>query len=498
MDGLAIDRHREACMNIANQRGWTITQEYVDPSISATDKSKVRPDYDRMVADYAAGRIDAILCWDLDRLTRQPRQLEDWIDAAEERGLKLVTANGEADLTTDGGRMYARIKAAVARAEVERKAERQSLAHRQRARQGRPPKGQRPVGYATDGSVVEHEAAVVKEMFRLFAIKAGTTIAGIARALSGVDGPDVPKSLPRMTRHSRTVMLERNERRAAEGLAPKPVPEDGRWHSSSVLDILRNPRYAGYSVYTNRMDRTQNKRRTWYNQIVEDDDGEPVRGQWEAIVDELTWWRAQERLNEPSRITNRTGSTARKHLGAGLYLCGQCEKPVRTGSARYRCADCGINRTREQVDDWVLKIIRARLARPDAAKAMERDDDPRLQAIQAEIGARQAKIKRAQHDYDEGTIEGYDLKRTRDRENPAIAALEAERRALTATTDLGGVLDAKDPVKAFDDADLMIKRRVIDFLAVLQTLNKTSGRTWAGPSAVESSLGPLDRSASPS
>ena len=58
---------------------------------------------------------------DVDRLTRQPSQLEEWIDRAEEHGLKLVTSNGDADLSTDGGRMFARIKAAVARGEVERK-----------------------------------------------------------------------------------------------------------------------------------------------------------------------------------------------------------------------------------------------------------------------------------------------------------------------------------------------------------------------------------------
>ncbi|WP_267888213.1 recombinase family protein [Mycobacterium ostraviense] len=49
--------------------------------------------------------FDALVVWDLDRLTSQPRQLEDWIDAAEGRGLALITTNGEADLTTDGGRM---------------------------------------------------------------------------------------------------------------------------------------------------------------------------------------------------------------------------------------------------------------------------------------------------------------------------------------------------------------------------------------------------------
>ena len=113
MDGLAIDRQREDCEKLAQFRGWEIVETYVDQSISASDKTKKRPAYLRMVADYEAGLLDAIVCYDLDRLTRQPRELEDWIDRAESRGLLLVTANGDADLGTDGGRMYARIKAEI-------------------------------------------------------------------------------------------------------------------------------------------------------------------------------------------------------------------------------------------------------------------------------------------------------------------------------------------------------------------------------------------------
>ena len=79
----------------------------------------------------------------LDRLTCQPQELEDWIDRAESCGLLLVTANGDADLATDGGRMYARVKASVARGEVERESARQSHAQLQRAQQGRPPRGSR-------------------------------------------------------------------------------------------------------------------------------------------------------------------------------------------------------------------------------------------------------------------------------------------------------------------------------------------------------------------
>ncbi|BDB44546.1 hypothetical protein IWGMT90018_49920 [Mycobacterium kiyosense] len=116
-------------------------REFVDSSVSASDARKNRPGYDALLRAYEAGEFDALVCYDLDRLTRQPRQLEDWIEAAEERGLALVTANGEADLTTDAGRMFARVKLAVARAEVDRKSRRQRDALSQRARLGRPPLG---------------------------------------------------------------------------------------------------------------------------------------------------------------------------------------------------------------------------------------------------------------------------------------------------------------------------------------------------------------------
>ena len=168
MDGLAIDRQREDCENLVRFRRWEVVETYVDQSKGATDRTAIRPDYDRMVADYQYGRFDAIICYDLDRLTRQPRQLEDWIDAAELRGLALVTANGDADLSTDGGRMYAHIKAAVARAEMERKSARQSAAQRQRAMQGRAPKGMRPPGYAVDGEMILHEAEAVRAIYDLF------------------------------------------------------------------------------------------------------------------------------------------------------------------------------------------------------------------------------------------------------------------------------------------------------------------------------------------
>lgn len=45
MDGLAIDRQREDCENLAQFRRWDVIETYVDQSKSATDRTAIRPDY---------------------------------------------------------------------------------------------------------------------------------------------------------------------------------------------------------------------------------------------------------------------------------------------------------------------------------------------------------------------------------------------------------------------------------------------------------------------
>lgn len=89
-----------------------------------------------MLADIRENRIDAVVAWDLDRLHRQPIELEEFIQLAEQKRLALATVGGEADLSTDGGRLFARIKGAVARSEIERKSARQRRQARQQAENG--------------------------------------------------------------------------------------------------------------------------------------------------------------------------------------------------------------------------------------------------------------------------------------------------------------------------------------------------------------------------
>ena len=95
-----------------------------------------------------------VLAWHLDRLTRNMLDLETLILLAEDHGVGVATVTGDIDLTSDVGRMVARILAAVARAEVERKGARQRRANQQRRAEGkRWTSGWRPFGYELDGTL---------------------------------------------------------------------------------------------------------------------------------------------------------------------------------------------------------------------------------------------------------------------------------------------------------------------------------------------------------
>src|SRR5829696_5363771 len=178
--GLAVARQREDCLRLCSDRGWEPV-EYSDNDVSANDGRR-RPAYERMLADIECGHIAAVVVWDLDRLHRRPVELEHFIELADRHGLALATVSGDTDLGTDSGRLFARVKGAVARSEGERKSARQKRAQLQAAERGLPAGGPRAFGYERDGLTVrESEAKALRNAYA--SLLAGRSMVGIARDL---------------------------------------------------------------------------------------------------------------------------------------------------------------------------------------------------------------------------------------------------------------------------------------------------------------------------
>src|SRR5262245_31280355 len=117
-DELAISRQLEECVALCERKEWTWTK-YEENNTSASKGT--RPVYRQMLDDIEAGKVDAVVTWNLDRLHRQPIELEHFLALARKTGIAVSTCTGDVNLATDDGRMFARMKGVMGIAEVERK-----------------------------------------------------------------------------------------------------------------------------------------------------------------------------------------------------------------------------------------------------------------------------------------------------------------------------------------------------------------------------------------
>ena len=106
------------------------------------------------------------MVWDLDRLHRQPRELEEFFDLCEAAEVtKLASVSGDVDLSTHDGQFLARILGAVAAKESDDKSRRIRRKHEELAQAGKiAGGGSRPYGYEDDKRTIrESEAVVIRE-----------------------------------------------------------------------------------------------------------------------------------------------------------------------------------------------------------------------------------------------------------------------------------------------------------------------------------------------
>jgi DNA invertase Pin-like site-specific DNA recombinase len=411
---LAVNRQREDCVKLCAERGWATT-EYTDDNVSATN-GKRRPAYQRMLADIRAGLIDAVVAWDLDRLYRQPRELEDLIDLADQKHLVLATVGGEADLSTDNGRLFARIKGAVAKSETDRKSARQKRANQQRAKAGRPTRSTVAFGYRQDGDALvlePAEAMMIRDAYS--AILAGGSLHTIAKGWNA---------------------------------AHVPTRRGNQWSGATVRQLLMSWRNAGLAVYR----------------------GEPVgEGDWPPIVDRDVFDSVRAILTEPDRRIGGT-SSGRKHLLSGIALCGRCGHTM--GSATgpqqrrvYVCKACfGVTRDMERVDEMIEGIVVARLARPDAADLLISEKRADINELRDKAAALRARQDQAAGLFADGSITASQLKISTAKLAAQLAEIESKMLDANRIRVFDGVIGTRAPGAVWDGLTLDRKRAIIDVL----------------------------------
>lgn len=427
-EALGVARQLDACTEYAERNGWTVRNTYQDNDVSAT-RAKRRPQYERMMKDAREGVIDGVIVWDVDRLTRKPRELEDVIDLAEKHGVSLATVNGgRYDLGTTNGRMQARMLGTVARFEAEHMADRIRAKQDELARDGKP-HGFIPYGYQRhDGieTLDPGESAVIRD--------------AIGRLLAG-------ESLRSVT--------------AALNDAGTLTRRGNRWTSKTLRDVLLRERNAGLRVHRGKV---------------------VGKGDWPAIIDEDTHRRVVALLTDPNRRKNR-GETL-KYLLSGIARCGRCggSMVVNVGNSRpitnrdrqrkpaYVCKECyRVTRNMAKVDEVVEGVVLARLARPDALSALVTGDADAAECARNAADELEARLSLAADEFAEGNITADQLRRITGKLRPQIDAERAKVTAALASPELAA-FTGPDVAARWDGAVLDVKRRIIEMLCSITIL----------------------------
>ena len=149
----SLDAQREACeAYIKSQafQGWkALPQHYNDPAFSGGNLD--RPALKRLLADIEAGKIDVIVVYKIDRLTRSLADFAKLVEAFDAKSVSFVAVTQQFNTTTSMGRLTLNVLLSFAQFERELSAERVRDKVAASRRKGKWTGGTVPLGYDSQG-----------------------------------------------------------------------------------------------------------------------------------------------------------------------------------------------------------------------------------------------------------------------------------------------------------------------------------------------------------
>lgn len=159
---------------IKSQEGFSVYDVYNDEGYSGKDLN--RPELHRMLNDVIGGKIDCVITYKIDRLTRSPKDFYQLMELFDKHEVDYISVTERFDTSTPSGRLLRNIMLTFAQFEREISRERTMDKLLQRAQKGMWNGGIVPYGYkAIDKKLIidEYEAKIVRFVYDLY-IKTGS------------------------------------------------------------------------------------------------------------------------------------------------------------------------------------------------------------------------------------------------------------------------------------------------------------------------------------
>ena len=190
----SLDAQREACAAyILSQasEGWTALPDIYDDG-GLSGGTLERPALQRLLSEVAAGRVDIIVVYKVDRLTRSLLDFSRLVEALDKAGTSFVSVTQSFNTTTSMGRLTLNMLLSFAQFEREVTAERIRDKIAASKARGMWMGGTPPLGYAPDGRslrIIEAHAAIVRDIFDRYLRRGNVRAVAEELAADGICSP---------------------------------------------------------------------------------------------------------------------------------------------------------------------------------------------------------------------------------------------------------------------------------------------------------------------
>lgn len=267
-EGFSLGEQEEKLKEFCKFKGYEIYKVYADEGISA--KNDKRPAYQEMMRDVKDKKINVIVAFKLDRLTRSVYDIEKLMKSVNDNDCDIDCMADESNTTTSNGRMVMRIMTSVSQNEIEKCSERTKFGMVGAIKAGHIP-NKCPLGFKRNKKKLVPDPLTKDIVIRVFDLylegKSYQTIANIY-----------------------------NEEK---------VLGKTNWRDSTINHIITNELYKGDYLHGKRT-----KKPTYYENVVE------------PIVSKQKWEDCQYQKQRNARHYERTAT----YLFTNKLKCSKCGK----------------------------------------------------------------------------------------------------------------------------------------------------------------------------
>ena len=313
-EGFSLGEQEEKLLQLCKFKELEVYKVYKDAGISAKDMEH-RPQFQEMLKDMKEGKLNYIVAYKLDRITRSVRDLEELISVLEQYNCFLLCDRDDVNTSTANGRFFVRMLTVLSQLEIEIVSERTKFGLNGAIKSGHIP-GQRPFGYksAEDKRMVIDNATrpYVEKIFDMY--------------LEG-------KSFQQIANYFK----ENN-------IYPKK-----NWKDTTIQKIIDNKIYMGDYEQYKRIGKQENLEPIVYMNVVE------------PIISRAKWEECQRQKERNQRTYTRD----RVYTFFQRLKCPNCSRIMKCkgsgGTKRkymyYTCEHCHINFNEDHVEHLLRDFI---------------------------------------------------------------------------------------------------------------------------------------------